>query len=244
MRTLGYVRVAAIGYIRVSTEEQAGEGYSLAAQEESLRRYAGLYELDLVDVIADAGASAKDLDRPGLIEALRRLDVGEADGLVVAKLDRLTRSVVDLGRLIERYFGESGGKALLSVGEQIDTRSAGGRLVLNVLVSVAQWEREAISERTIVALAQKRQAGEHVGTVPYGFELDSPGGRLVRDAEEAEVIARILELRERGLSFARIAAVLNAAGARTRRDYLWGKQQVKRVCDRESSAPAGDGPDD
>src|SRR5216684_2636542 len=85
------------------------------------------------------------LDRPGLQRALAMLKAGEGEALLGVKLDRLTRSVVDLGTLVERYF-VPGKAALLSVGEQIDTRSAAGRLVLNVLASVSQWEREAIGE--------------------------------------------------------------------------------------------------
>jgi len=134
-----------IAYLRVSTDKQADRGVSLDAQRAKLKAYAELYELDLVEIIVDAGHSAKSVDRPGLQRALGMLKVGEAEALLVVKLDRLTRSVVDLGTLVERYFAP-GKAALLSVGEQIDTRSAAGRLVLNVLASVSQWEREAIGD--------------------------------------------------------------------------------------------------
>ena len=93
-----------------------------------MRLYARLHDLDLVDVVVDAAESAKTLGRGGLQAVLARLKGGEADGLLVAKLDRLTRSVRDLGELIEAYFGDRRGYALLSVAEQIDTRSAAGRL--------------------------------------------------------------------------------------------------------------------
>jgi DNA invertase Pin-like site-specific DNA recombinase len=106
-------------------------------------------------VIEDAGLSAKTLDRPGLQTALAMLKTGQAAGLVIAKLDRLTRSVRDLGALIEGPFA-AGKAALLSVSEQIDTRTAGGRLVLNILGSVSQWEREVIGERTAAALQHKK----------------------------------------------------------------------------------------
>jgi len=116
-----------IAYLRVSTEKQADRGVSLDVQRAKLKAYAELYELELVEVIVDAGHSAKSLDRPGLQRALRMLKDGDAEALLVVKLDRLTRSVVDLGTLVERYFAP-GKAALLSVGEQIDTRSAAGRL--------------------------------------------------------------------------------------------------------------------
>jgi len=143
-----------IGYIRVSTEEQSTKGVSIDAQRAKLEAYAALYDLELVDVISDAGFSAKTLNRPGLQTVLAKLDNGDADALLVYKLDRLTRSVSDMGTLINNYFGSKFN--LLSVSDQIDTRSAAGRLVLNVLTSVAQWEREVISERTHTALAHKK----------------------------------------------------------------------------------------
>ena len=90
----------AIGYLRVSTEEQANSGLGLEAQEKRVRQYAELYELELVDVIVDAGASGKTLERAGLARALEVLDRGDAGALLVAKLDRLTRSVLDLGVLL------------------------------------------------------------------------------------------------------------------------------------------------
>lgn len=125
-----------IAYLRVSTEKQADRGVSLDAQRAKVKAYAELFDLELTETIVDAGESAKHLDRPGLQRALAMLKAGEADALLVVKLDRLTRSVRDLGHLVEKYFAP-GKAALLSVGEQIDTRSAAGRLVLNVLASVS-----------------------------------------------------------------------------------------------------------
>src|SRR5438132_4732920 len=111
----------AIGYIRVSTDKQAEHGVSLEAQQAKLTQYAALYDIELVEVIVDAGVSAKTLDRPGLQRALGMLRKVQTHALLVAKLDRLTRSVEDLGELIRTVFVP--GKAdLLSVGEQIDTR--------------------------------------------------------------------------------------------------------------------------
>jgi len=151
-----------IAYLRVSTDKQADRGVSLDAQRAKVKAYAELYDLELAEMIVDAGESAKSLDRPGLKRALGMLKAGDAEALLVVKLDRLTRSVVDLGTLVERYFAP-GKAALLSVGEQIDTRSAAGRLVLNVLASVSQWEREAIGERTATAMQYKAKQGEYTG---------------------------------------------------------------------------------
>jgi DNA invertase Pin-like site-specific DNA recombinase len=151
-------RTRTVAYVRVSTDKQADHGVSLDAQRAKIAAYAQLYELDIVEVVVDSGASAKTLDRDGLQRALGMLCAGRADALLVVKLDRLTRSVCDLGHLVEEYFA-SGRWALLSVGEQVDTRTAAGRLVLNVLASVAQWEREATGERTSAAMRYKAASG-------------------------------------------------------------------------------------
>ena len=142
----------AIGYVRVSTQEQATHGYSLDAQIDKIKAYASLYDIDLIDMVIDGGVSAKSLNREGLQNVLQMLDSGKADAVIIFKLDRLTRSVTDWNTLIADYFTKH---ALLSVSDQIDTRTAAGRLCLNVLMSVAQWEREAIGERTSTALRQK-----------------------------------------------------------------------------------------
>jgi site-specific DNA recombinase len=220
-----------VGYIRVSTEDQASNGVSLAVQRDKLAAYAGLYGLDLVDIVEDAGESAKTLRRPGLQRALAMLRDGSADALLVMKLDRLTRSVRDLGTLIETTFNaETGKPALLSVQDQVDTRTAAGRLVLNVLVSVSQWEREAISERTTAALAHKRAAGKVYGVTPFGF--DRVGDDLVPNEDEQGTIKKIQSLRIEGKTLAAIAAHLNEAGATTKRRATWNPCQVQRVLER------------
>jgi hypothetical protein len=112
-----------VAYLRVSTEKQADHGISLEAQRAKVIAYAALYDLELIDVIVDAGLSASTLERDGLNRALAMLRAGKSDALLVVKLDRLTRSVRDLGILVERYFA-SGKWALLSVGEQLCSTSS------------------------------------------------------------------------------------------------------------------------
>lgn len=218
-----------VGYIRVSTDKQAEHGVSLDAQQAKLAAYAALYDLDLVEVIVDAGASAKTLERPGLRRALAMLRRGKAAALLVAKLDRLTRSVEDLGELIRTVFVP--GKAdLLSVGEQIDTRTAAGRLVLNVLGSVAQWERETIGERTREALAHKRVNGKRTSLyAPYGYQLAADSQTLIADEAEQAMLAAIREARRRGLSQRAVVAELARQGFTTRVGTLLGLRQVQRI---------------
>jgi site-specific DNA recombinase len=219
----------AIGYIRVSTTTQAEHGVSLDAQRAKLEAYAGLYDLTLTEVIVDAGVSAKTLNRPGLQRALGMLRKGQANALVVVKLDRLTRSVKDLGTLVEDYFS-SDNISLLSVADNIDTRTAAGRLVLNVLGSVAQWEREAIGERTADALSHKKARGEKTGgDVPYGFRLAADGKTLGADDAEQAMLTAIRSARQRGLSHRGVVAELARQGFTTRKGTALGLTQVQRI---------------
>jgi len=207
-------RIKVVGYVRVSTEEQAGSGVSLASQASKLGMYAELHDLEMVALIEDPGASAKSLERPGLARALAMLDSGEAEGLVVAKLDRLTRNVADLAGLLDDYFGERAGRQLFSVGDAIDTRTAAGRLVLNVLMSVSQWEREVIVERTRDAMRHKRSKAERLGTIPYGRDLGPDGKTLVANPEEEAALALMADLAGRGWTLRAIAAELDLRGYR------------------------------
>jgi DNA invertase Pin-like site-specific DNA recombinase len=150
-----------IGYCRVSTDEQAMSGLGLADQEKRIREMAKPHGWKLVQLIRDEGLSAGTLERAGLYRALGQLAAGRADGLVVAKLDRLTRSTVDFGLLLEWF--KTTGKTLVLLDLGVDTSTAGGELVANVICSVAQWERGVISERTTAALAQLRAQGKPTG---------------------------------------------------------------------------------
>ncbi len=223
-----------VGYVRVSTEEQASEGVSLAAQSEKLRAYAGLYDLDLAWIETDAGASAKSLDRPGLRRALGCLEIGEAQGIVVAKLDRLTRSVRDLAELLDGYFGERAGFQLFSVADSIDTRTAAGRLVLNVLMSVAQWERETIVERTRDAMRHKRGKGERLGTIPYGFQLGPDGKTLAPNAGEQNALGVIDRLKREGKSLREIAATLDRFAFPSRGGGKWSTSTLAGILKRRA----------
>lgn len=227
-----------VGYARVSTVEQASQGVSLDAQAQRIRGYCAGLGLELVELVEDAGESASSLERPGLSRALEVLGQGRAAGLVVVKLDRLTRSVADLDRLLSGPFRPSGGAQLLSVGDSIDTRTAAGRFALNLLMSVAQWERETIVERTREALAFKRARGEPTGVIPYGSRL-GPDGRLEPDPGELATIAAAVAMRRDGVSFRRIADRLDQLGHKPRGGGRWSLGTLGRLLAREllSCAP-------
>lgn len=211
-------------YVRVSTEEQGRSGLSLEHQQRKCHGYAELHDYTVADVVVDV-ASAKSLARAGLSSLLARLKAG--DVVVVAKLDRLTRSVRDLGTLLELFARR--GVSLVSVNEHLDTGSASGRLVLNLMMSVAQWEREATAERTSDALqARKRRGLKATCHAPYGTQADADG-RLMPNPAEQQVLARIATLKASGLSQRAIAAALNAEGYRNRAGLPWKFQGVARV---------------
>lgn len=218
----------AIGYVRVSTEEQATQGVSLDAQTEKVKAYASLYDIELVEIITDAGVSAKSLERPGLSKALGMLESGEAEALVIVKLDRLTRSVRDLDYLLEKYFADK--FSLMSVQEQVDTRTASGRLVLNVLMSVAQWERETIGERTSQALQHKKANGEHIGGVGFGYQVT---GKALAKSKEHQTVTAIVEMRGQGMTLTAIANRLNAEEIKTARGGQWYAKTVSNIINRE-----------
>ena len=225
------VRMKVIGYIRVSTDEQAQGGVSLEAQRAKLEQYAELYDLDLVDVVVDAGVSAKNLHRDGLKAALGALDSGQAAGLLVAKLDRLTRSVRDLSDLLEKYFGTK--YALLSVAEKVDTSSAAGRMILNIMATVSQWEREVIGERTSAALQHKIAQGQHVGSPALGFQINE--GQLEENQAELAVVDRISALRADGMTLQAIADVLNSESIPTKRGGKWHPSTITYILSRKAA---------
>jgi site-specific DNA recombinase len=203
--------VRLIAYARVSTAEQAERGHSLEAQRAKLEAYAGLYGHELARVEVDAGESAGTLERPALRRALR--DLRGHDGLLVVKLDRLTRSVRDLAELVDGPFKK---RALLSVEEKIDTSTASGRMILNVLTSVGQWEREAIGERTRTVKRHQRALGQYVGgDPPYGWRVGAAGLEPV--PERQLEVARALEWRARGVSVRGVAELMGWSAGRAQR---------------------------
>jgi site-specific DNA recombinase len=227
----------AIAYVRVSTEQQSNEGVSLEQQQAKVAAMAAVQDAELMEIIVDAGESAKTLNRPGMTRLLALVDARQVDVIYVARLDRLTRSVANLGMLIERF--ERKRVALVSVAESLDHSSAAGRLVVHILGSIAEWERAVVSERTRSALAFKKANGFRTGEIRYGCKLAPDGRRLEPDAGEQRVLARLRELRASGLSCRQVADQLNAEGHRTRRGSLWRFQYISELSRRDEESTDG-----
>lgn len=208
-----------LGYVRVSTDEQAVSGAGLEAQRAAIESAVEARRWHLVRMFEDAGYSARNLRRPGIDRALASLRDGEAQVLLVAKLDRLSRSVADFAGLLERAQSEGWGLVALDLG--VDTTTPSGELVANVMAAVAQWERRAIGQRTKDALASRRRDGVRLGRPP---------------ALSQEVVARIHADRKRGLSLRTIAERLNADQIPTAQGgRCWYASTVRSVLTRLSS---------
>jgi DNA invertase Pin-like site-specific DNA recombinase len=215
-----------IGYCRVSTEDQSVHGHSLPAQEQKIRQYADLYGMQISEIVTDAGISAKNFNRPGIQSILTMIRKKEVQAVIVAKLDRLTRNVRDLADIVELC--NKTDTALISVNEHIDTGTAAGRMILNMLGVISQWEREAIGERTSASLQYKKQSGKKYNcNVIYGYTEQD--GNLVPDETEQNNITLMIHLRDQGLSFKVIAERLNSMNIQSRSGNNWHSEQVRRV---------------
>ncbi len=223
----------AVGYIRVSTSEQAESGLSLDAQRKKIEAQATLSDLQLADTLEDAGASAKDLHRPAMSDLLNRIATGQVDCVIVPKLDRLTRSIKDLSELLEtlaRAKRADGGRGvdLISTAEALDTSTATGELIINILGAISQWERKIIAERTSAALQEKIEQGRSTGGIPpYGYEFVD--GERVENPQEQQVLAEIETMKAAGASWQKITDELTDQGHTTRRGGPLTRQGIFRI---------------
>jgi DNA invertase Pin-like site-specific DNA recombinase len=222
-------RVRALGYLRVSTEEQV-QGNGLAVQEQAIRRYCKANGLRLVDLCSDEGISGSNglEKRVGLATALARLESGEADCLVVYRLDRLARDYVLQELLVNRLRGA--GTPLRSATEDIETDTDDPTKVLirQILGSIGQYERALIRGRMLAGKAIKQARGGYVGGQPgYGSRADN--AELVDDPREAEVVQMVMDMREAGASYREIAGALTAAGLKPRRAASWHPMVIRSI---------------
>jgi len=202
-----------VGYVRVSTEEQADSGAGLAAQRSAIAAEAARRGWELVAIYEDAAASGKSLNgRPGLQSALMAIEGGEAGALVVAKLDRLSRSLLDFAGLMDR--SKRRGWSLVALDLGVDTTTPQGEVMASVLAAFAQFERRLIGQRTKDALAERRAAGVRLGrpsTLP------------------TTTVATMRRLRAEGLTYQGIADALRSSGTRSGQGGQWTATTVRRI---------------
>ena len=216
----------AVGYVRVSTEGQAREGVSLEAQEARIRAWAQANGYELAGIHIDAGISGSKSDRPGLQAALTEACKLKA-ALVVYSMSRLARSTRDTLDVAERL--QKCGADLVSLSEKIDTTSAAGKMVFQILAVLAEFERNLVRERTTAAMQYMKAQGRRVGTVPYGFKLAEDGTALLPEPSEQEVLSITKTLKAEGLTIRDIARRLNEEGYKTRTGGPWQFQYIPRI---------------
>lgn len=224
-----------VGYVRVSTTKQRDTGVSLEAQERKIKMYAEMYELDLLSIEIDVASGKNISKRPALKRCLAMLDADQADGMLIMKLDRLTRRVKDVCFLIEDYFQD---KILISVNDQIDTQTPTGILMLNILTTFAQWERQVLSQRTCEAMGFLKANGVPLGRLPYGYYYTGGTGEnnrklICEHAPEQLIIRRMVALREGLVTLQAICDFLNDDGVTTQRGGLWKPGSVDKIIKRE-----------
>lgn len=227
-------------YRRVSTDEQAQTGFSLAFQDEKLRNYIqSQVDWVIASTYTDDGYSAKNTNRPDLQRLLAECQPG--DVVLVYRLDRLTRSVRDLDMLLQTF--EKRSIYLRSVTESIDTTTANGRLFLRMVIEIAQWERETISERVVDGMQRKiREGGWTGGRPPFGYEAIPSGvvkGRkelkkLVPDPNTAHLVPSIFQRYLDGYGIRALAVWLNDdVAVKTSRGVKFRASGISRILQNE-----------
>ena len=226
----------AIGYIRVSTDQQRESGLGLEAQRAAIEETAARLHLLLTAVHVDAGLSGSLAidDRPALADVLSTVRRG--DTIIVAKRDRLARDAF-LSVLIEREVAKKGGRILSAAGEGTDRDDPSATFTRRILDAVAELERALIAARTRAALKAKRARGERAGTEPYGFRVNGDGGTLHPYLPEQQILTLMQDCRGAGFPLRAIADELNRAGHRTRTGSPWRFEYVRsalRTLDRHA----------
>jgi DNA invertase Pin-like site-specific DNA recombinase/uncharacterized protein YbaR (Trm112 family) len=209
-------------YIRVSTQEQAKEGYSIPAQKERLMAYCAAQGWTDFKFYIEEGVSAKDTNRPQLQQLLNDVKKGKINMILVYRLDRFTRSVRDLYNMLEML--ETYKCAFKSATELYDTSNAMGRMFIGLVALLAQWETENLSERIKMALHEKvMNDGERVGNIPYGFDLNDEEKLVAND--KAPIVLKMNQKTKEGMSASQLAKYLNKVNT----DRVWYPQGVIRV---------------
>lgn len=221
----------AIGYVRVSSDKQEN---SADAQEKRIRAYCLLHGMDLISVEVDQDEFSGDLDRPGVQRVIELVRAKQVDAVVIAKLDRLSRSTRDTSDLMDMF--KKTGVKIIDIAQTLDMTCAIGRFIVNVRAAVAEYEREMIGERTSEGLQNLKAQGFPAGPAPYGYtaqprteaekksKIRKP---LLKNADEQAAL-QIMMAARRG-DYEATARVLNSEGFRTRAGGMWTRMSVYRI---------------
>ncbi|MDL4842789.1 recombinase family protein [Aquibacillus rhizosphaerae] len=210
-------------YIRVSTAEQAEHGYSISAQRERLKAYCIAQNWDIVGFYVDEGISAKNTKRPELQRMINNIEIGEIECVLVYKLDRLTRSVLDLYKLLETF--EKYDCKFKSATEVYETTTAMGRMFITLVAALAQFERENMAERISMGLQEKARQGKYTHNQRlFGYNLKD--GVLTIKEDEAETVKMIVDMYLGGKGAGTICKYLNERNIGTRDGNYWNDKPL------------------
>ena len=212
-------------YVRVSTEDQAKEGFSLDSQLEKLRSYSKARGWSIEGEYIDDGYSGRDVRRPAYQKMMEKMD--KWDILLVMKMDRIHRNSKNFMLMMEEL--RSKNKEFVSMTESLDTSTAMGRFVMDIIQRIAQLESEQIGERVYDGMRQKAKQGAGLlgSPPPYGYEYD--GGKLRGVDEELKIARRIFDDYLKGESMASIARKLNKEGVKTKKKGKWDRKTISRI---------------
>ena len=214
-------------YIRVSTEDQAREGFSLGEQEEKLRQLCKYKDFEIYKIYKDAGISAKNMkDRPAFQQMLEDMKAGKLNYIVAYKLDRVTRSVRDLEVLISTL--EQYHCYLICDRDDVNTSTANGRFFVRMLTVLSQLEIEIVSERTKFGLNGAIKAGHIPGKVPLGYYRDTDKTLKV-DVSTKDIVLRIFEMYLECKSYQTISNILNEEKVLSPNNKKWCDSTIDRI---------------
>lgn len=215
-------------YIRVSTEEQAKEGYSISAQKQRLKAFCIAQDWDIAGVYVDEGISAKDMNRPQLQQMIKDIEAGKIDCVLVYRLDRLTRSVLDLYQMLQVF--EKHNCKFKSATEVFETTTAMGRMFITIVAAMAQWERENLGERVKMGMTEKVRQGKYVHNIrPFGYDLDLNTSTLTINEDEATIVRMIVDLYLNGFGANRVCRYLNDRQISTKDGNLWNDKPLMQI---------------
>jgi len=217
--------VRAALYTRVSTEDQAKEGFSLDAQLDKLKAYCIARDWNVAGEFIDDGYSGRNIRRPAYSRLMHEMD--SWDVLLVIKMDRIHRNSKNFMLMMEEL--KKHNKEFVSMTESLDTSTAMGRFVMDIIQRIAQLESEQIGERVYIGMEQKaRVNGGHLGfNIPYGYDYEE--GTLVINKDESKIVTEIFDQYENGLSMAKIADFLNKQSIPTKMNRTWGRQTISNI---------------
>ena len=220
-------RIRAALYARVSTEEQADQGYSLAAQLQMLRDFCEVFEMDIAGEYVDDGYSGTNTRRPAYRRMFSPDERQRWDALVVIKMDRIHRNSKNFMLMIEDL--SKNGQSFFSTTERIDTTTAVGRFAMDVIQRIAQLESEQIGERTKFGMIQKAEQKDGIMGFqpPYGYSIAD--GELISVPEEQIVVKRIFGSYLENSTLDEIASELNSSFIRTRNGNQWNKYNLRNI---------------